>query len=89
MIATFRLLQCAVVHKSIGEAADHLGVAAGTLRHWHRQGRLAPLGRTFGGNRRYLHDTLRAGPGTAPAPTGKTVCYARVSAHDQAEQRKT
>ncbi|OUL90129.1 MerR family DNA-binding transcriptional regulator, partial [Paraburkholderia hospita] len=31
---------------SLGETATLLGVAAGTLRRWHRQGRLAPHGRT-------------------------------------------
>nr|WP_246217280.1 IS607 family transposase [Paraburkholderia panacisoli] len=76
-------------HLSIGEAADQLGVAVGTLRRWHRQGRLAPAGRTVGGHRRYLHDALRSGLGATPAPVGKTVCYARVSSHDQAEQLKT
>ncbi|WP_420798438.1 helix-turn-helix domain-containing protein [Paraburkholderia hospita] len=30
---------------SLGETATLLGVAAGTLRRWHRQGRLAPHGR--------------------------------------------
>lgn len=74
---------------SIGEAADQLGVAVGTLRRWHRQGRLAPAARTADGHRRYLRDTLRASLGTAPAPTGKIVCYARVSSHDKAEQLKT
>jgi predicted site-specific integrase-resolvase len=36
---------------SIGEAADQLGVAVGTLRRWHWQERLAPFGRTVGGQR--------------------------------------
>ncbi|MGA9918397.1 MAG: IS607 family transposase [Paraburkholderia sp.] len=74
---------------SIGAAAAQLGVAVGTLRRWHRQGRLAPAGRTVGGHRRYLHDTLPASLGAMPVRTGKTVCYARVSSHDQAEQLKT
>jgi excisionase family DNA binding protein len=74
---------------SIGEAADQLGVAVGTLRRWHRQGRLAPAGRTIGGHRRYLHDALRSSLGSSATPVGKTVCYASVSSHDQAEQLKT
>ncbi|SFU25896.1 MerR family regulatory protein [Paraburkholderia aspalathi] len=74
---------------SIGEAADPLGVAVGTLRRWHRQGRLPSAGRTVDGHRRYLHDALRASLGTAPALAGKTVCDARVASHDQAEQLKT
>nr|WP_236720918.1 MerR family DNA-binding transcriptional regulator [Paraburkholderia phytofirmans] len=44
---------------SIGEAADRLGVAVGTLRRWRRPRRLAPAGRTVDGHRRYLHHTLR------------------------------
>jgi putative resolvase len=74
---------------SIGEAAAELGVAVGTLRRWHRQGLLMPFGRTVGGLRRYPRDTVRATLGAEPAVTGKTVCYARVSSHDQAEQLKT
>ena len=74
---------------SIGEAADQLGVAVGTLRRWHRQGRLAPAGRTVGGHRRYLHDALRSSLGAPATPDGKAICYARVSSHDQAEQLKT
>ena len=74
---------------SIGEAAEQLGVAVGTLRRWHRQGRLAPAGRTVGDHRRYLRDTLRLGLDESATAVGKTVCYARVSSHDQAEQLKT
>ena len=74
---------------SIGETAAQPGVAVGTLRRWHRQGLLLPSCRTMGGHRRYQHDTVRAASGAAPAAAGKTVCYARVSSHDQAEQLKT
>ena len=74
---------------SIGETAAELGVAVGTLRRWHRQSLLMPLGRTIGGHRRYQRDIVRATLGAEPAVTGKTVCYARVSSHDQAEQLKT
>jgi putative resolvase len=74
---------------SIGEAAERLDVAVGTLRRWHRQGRLAPVGRTIGGHRRYQADLLKAFLGVEPSGTGKTVCYARVSSHDQAEQLET
>ena len=74
---------------SIGETAAELGVAVGTLRRWHRQGLLMPACRTIGGHRRYQHDTVHAMTGTTPAATGKTVCYARVSSHEQAEQLKT
>lgn len=68
---------------SIGEAAAVLGVAVATLRRWHRQGRLLPAIRTLGGHRRYESDVLRAASGAAHSPAGKTICYARVSSHDQ------
>ncbi|MGA9919173.1 MAG: IS607 family transposase [Paraburkholderia sp.] len=74
---------------SIGEAAAELSVAVGTLRRWHRQGLLMPFGRTVGGHRRHQRDTVRITAGAEPAIVGKTVCYARVSSHDQAEQLKT
>ncbi|HKR40420.1 MAG TPA: MerR family DNA-binding transcriptional regulator [Paraburkholderia sp.] len=70
-------------HLSIGETAAALGVAVGTLRRWHRQGRMLPFGRTIGGHRRYQRDTVRAALGAEPAATGKTVCYTRVSSHDR------
>jgi putative resolvase len=66
-----------------------LGVAVGTLRRWHRQGRLAPAGRTPGGHRRYEHESILSSIEHAPQSTGKTVCYARVSSHGLAEQLKT
>ncbi|MGQ7935443.1 IS607 family transposase [Paraburkholderia sp. D1E] len=74
---------------SIGETAAELDVGVGTLRRWHRQGLLVPFGRTVGGHRRYQRDTVRAALGAEPAVAGRTVCYARVSSHDQAEQLKT
>ncbi|MBP0594199.1 IS607 family transposase [Paraburkholderia sp. LEh10] len=74
---------------SIGETAAELGVAVGTLRRWHRQGRLMPACRIIGGHRRYQRDAVRAAAGTVPASTAKTICDARVSSHDQAEQLKT
>jgi putative resolvase len=74
---------------SIGETAAELGVAVGTLRRWHRQGLLMPVGRTVGGHRRYQRDTVRATLGAEPAAAGKTVCYARASSHDQAPQLQT
>jgi len=74
---------------SIGETAAQLGVAVGTLRRWHRQGLLLPTCRTVGGHRRYQHDAVQNVAGGEPAATGKTICYARVSSHDQAEQLKT
>ena len=74
---------------SIGEAAAALGVAVTTLRRWHHQGRLLPGGRTMGGHRRYASDTIRGLSGAGSAPDGTTVCYARVSSHDQSAQLQT
>jgi hypothetical protein len=64
---------------SIGEAAAQPGVAVGTLRRWHRQGRLAPAGRTIGGHRRDECESVLSSPGNVRESTGKTVCYARES----------
>ncbi|TXC81099.1 IS607 family transposase [Paraburkholderia azotifigens] len=74
---------------SIGKTATELGVAASTLRRRHRRGLLPPSCRTIGGHRRYQRDTVQPLAGTEAAATGKTICYARVSSHDQAEQLKT
>ena len=71
---------------SIGEAAAALGVAVGTLRRWHRQGRLLPALRTLGGHRRYASEAVRSSLGAQTPAAGKTICYARVSSHDQSAQ---
>ena len=70
------------MYMSIGEASRFLGVSVVTLRRWHRSGRLSPRWRTEGGHRRYGVDNLNAVAGIA-ATSGKTICYARVSSHDQ------
>ena len=74
---------------SIGEAAAALGVAVATLRRWHRDGRLPPALRTLGGHRRYASEAVRTASGTPASAAGKTICYARVSSHDQREQLQT
>lgn len=63
----------------IGEASELLGVAVGTLRKWEQTGELIPARKTKGGTRYYDVNELM-GLGDADAPT---VCYARVSSHDQ------
>jgi len=74
---------------SIGKAAQ-LGVAVATLRRWHRQGRLAPVGHTIGGHRHYERESVRAIVGSeVREASNKTICYARVSSHDQSERLKT
>ena len=63
----------------IGEAAQLLGVSISTLRKWEGTGELIPARKTAGGTRFYATADL-LGLGDADAPT---VCYARVSSHDQ------
>ncbi|CAN7432286.1 IS607 family transposase [Paraburkholderia hospita] len=63
----------------IGEAAAMLGVAISTLRKWEETGELVPARKTAGGTRYYAVSDL-LGLGNEDAPT---VCYARVSSHDQ------
>ena len=76
---------------SIGELATLLGVAIVTLRRWHRDGKLEPDCRTPGGHRRYDLARVRRLFGLdAPAGLEKlTVCYARVSSHDQKPHLQT
>lgn len=76
---------------SMGELAALLGVAVVTLRRWHRDGKLEPDYRTPGGHRRYDLARVRRLFGLeAPANQSKlTVCYARVSSHDQKAHLQT
>lgn len=63
----------------IGAAAELLGVSIETLRKWEKTGELLPDRKTRGGTRFYDATKLLAlGDGDSP-----TVCYARVSSHDQ------
>ena len=67
---------------SIKKAADELGVCQETLRRWEAIGKIK-VERTARGHRRYDLATLRR---TVPLPSNQsTVCYARVSSHDQKE----
>ncbi len=63
----------------IGEAAQLLGCSISTLRKWEATGELIPARKTAGGTRYYATADL-LGLGDTDAPT---VCYARVSSHDQ------
>lgn len=71
---------------SIGQAAKELGVSIPTLRRWEAEGKIQAE-RTPKGHRRYDLAQLR---GLKPYETSKTnrptVCYARVSSHDQKEE---
>jgi putative resolvase len=65
----------------IGEAAKLLGTSPDTLRKWEATGELLPKRKTQGGTRYYdVEELLNLGDEDAP-----TVCYARVSSHDQKE----
>lgn len=70
---------------SIGQAAKELGVSIPTLRRWEADGKIKAE-RTPNGHRRYDIAQLR---GLKPYETSKTnrptLCYARVSSHDQKE----
>ena len=68
---------------SIGEAAEILGVSVVTMRRWDRSDKLCSSFRTLGKHRRYfLNDILKIA-GKEISEEGITVCYARVSSHDQ------
>ena len=68
---------------SIGETAKILGVSVVTIRRWDKAGKLCPSFRTFGNHRRYsLNDILKLA-GKDMSEEWLTVCYARVSSHDQ------
>jgi putative resolvase len=63
----------------IGEAAALLGVSVVTLRKWETTGELLPTRKTKGGTRYYdAAELLSLGDTDYP-----TICYARVSSHDQ------
>lgn len=65
----------------IGEAAKILGTCVNTLRRWETSGELVPTRKTQGGTRYYsVAELMNVGEIDAP-----TVCYARVSSHDQKE----
>ena len=63
----------------IGAAARLLGVTPQTLRQWETTGHLVPVRKGAGGTRYYSASQL-LGHQTDDLPT---VCYARVSSHDQ------
>lgn len=63
----------------IGEAARLLGCSVAALRKWEASGELVPARKTKGGTRYYdVAELLNLGEADAP-----TICYARVSSHDQ------
>ena len=73
---------------SIGEAADMLGLSVVTLRRYEKSGKLKSKFRTFGLHRRYDINDIRKliNPNKQ---SKKTICYARVSSHDQKKDLET
>ena len=65
----------------IGEAAKILGSTPAQLRKWEDTGELLPARKTRGGTRYYSVADLFGRRVAASDPL--TVCYARVSSHDQ------
>lgn len=63
----------------IGEAAALIGSTPDTLRKWEKIGELLPARKTKAGTRYYSTADL-LGLNSSDAPT---ICYARVSSHDQ------
>lgn len=61
---------------TIGELADLKAVSVDTIRRWEKAGKISSI-RTDGGHRRYLLSDF------VEKKMGKTICYARVSSHDQ------
>lgn len=70
-------------YMSIGEAAAYLGVSVTTLRRWEKSGYLISAHRTFGNHRRYSVEQCNKLLGLSDKNIQKTICYARVSSHDQ------
>jgi putative resolvase len=68
---------------SIQEAAAVLGVSSQTLRRWEREGKILPVERTQGGQRRYDLMKLRPSLNSGTNKSLLTIGYARVSSHDQ------
>jgi putative resolvase len=53
------------------------------MRRWDKQGELSPIIRTYGNHRRYKLTDILSVSGATVVEDGFTVCYARVSSHDQ------
>lgn len=79
-------------YMSIGEAAAYMGVSVTTLFRillnrtlsWEKLEKFVPAHRTLGQHRRYSVEQCNAYLGVLSARNvEKTICYARVSSHDQ------
>jgi len=70
---------------SIKEAANALGVSVQTLRRWEKEGKVLPVQRTAGGQRRFNLHSLQTPQPVLKTHESPTLAYARVSSHDQKE----
>lgn len=73
---------------SIKEASGLVGVTTTTLRRWEKNGLFCANHRTFGNHRRYeLESVLKLINKNKETEyvSKKTICYSRVSSHDQKE----
>jgi len=70
---------------SIKEAAKALGVSVQTLRRWEKEGKVLPVQRTAGGQRRFNLNALQSPQPVLKVHERPTLAYARVSSHDQKE----
>lgn len=68
---------------TIKQAGELINVSTKTLRRWEDEGRIKPI-RTKGNHRRYDISDLMGGKNKS----NLTICYARVSGHDQKEDLK-
>ena len=74
------------MYLSIGQSSKLIGASVSTLRAWESKGQLIPAFRTPGGHRRFKLESIHKVCGFSPrAESRKTICYARVSSHDQKE----
>ena len=72
---------------SIGQAALFLGVSVVTVRRWERLGKIKSSFRTIGDHRRF--DIYQLRDRFKQENKQKTICYTRVSSHDQKKDLKT
>lgn len=71
---------------NIKEASIIVGVTTTTLRRWEKSRLFIPNHRTLGNHRRYdLITVLKLVNKPDTEPVKKTICYSRVSSHDQKE----
>ena len=74
------------MYLTIGQSAKLIGVSVSTIRSWEAKGQLKSAFGTAGGHRMFLLEAIHKVCGFLPKKNlRKTICYARVSSHDQKE----